>query len=327
MIQDNESNVFRRPNFLFIGPDKAGSTWLYETLRRHRQVYLPLVKELFFFDQFYDKGWRWYMRYFKGAGEHHRVVGEICHDYLFSRVACQRIARDLPGVKLMVCLREPSQRAFSEYLYLIKLGLLGCDFETALQQVSGLIDNGRYATHLSRYLEYFRRDQIFVAVFDDLTADPQRYFDKLCDFLGLEHIHLSNEVRAMVLPAAKPRLRHVTKFARTIGWQVRRLGLPGVVGRIKESALLSRLLYSPYKAGEKPAMSPEARRYLHEVFLPEMGRLDEMLGTELCARWGYSDEVKDRSSGCFVGGFRGDHGRARDGKDAERIPSIYRERR
>lgn len=282
--------VSRAPNFLFIGPDKAGSTWLYEALKRHRQVYLSSVKELFFFDRFYDNGWDWYTRYFKGAGEHHRVVGEICHDYLFSRLACQRIAQDLPAARLMVSLREPSQRAFSEYLYLIKLGLLGCDFETALQQVDELIDNGRYATHLSRYLAHFPRDQIFVAVFDDLTADPQRYFDKLCDFLGLERIELSNEVREMVLPAAKPRFRHVAKFARQVGWQVRKLGLPGVVGRVKESALLSRLLYSPYKAGEKPEMSPEARRYLHDVFSPEIERLDAMLGTEFRTRWGYQDK-------------------------------------
>lgn len=290
MIHDNKPNVFRRPNFLFIGPDKAGSTWLYEALRRHEQVYLSPVKELFFFDRFYDKGWDWYSRYFKGAGGHHRVVGEICHDYLFSPIACQRIARDLPAAKLMVCLREPSQRAFSEYLYLIKVGLLGCDFETALRQVDELIGNGRYATHLSRYLEHFHRDQIFVAVFDDLTADPQRYFDGLCDFLGLEHIQLSNELRAMVLPAAKPRLRHVAKFARAIGWQVRRLGLPGAVGKMKQSALLSKLLYTAYKAGEKPAMSPEARRYLHEVFSPEVERLDAMFGTAFCARWGYRTE-------------------------------------
>lgn len=285
-----KSNVFRRPNFLFIGPDKAGSTWLYEALKQHRQVYLSPVKELFFFDRFYDEGWDWYSRYFRGAGKHHRVVGEICHDYLFSPIACERIARDLPEARLMVCLREPSQRAFSEYLYLIKLGLLGCDFETALQQECQLIDNGRYATHLSRYLEHFHRDQIFVAVFDDLTVDPQRYFDKLCDFLELERFHLSNELRETVLPAAKPRLRHVTKFARGIGWHMRRLGLPGAVGRIKDSALLSRLLYSSYKAGEKPAMSPEAQRYLRGVFSPEIERLDAMLGTELRARWGYQDK-------------------------------------
>jgi sulfotransferase family protein len=285
----------RPPNFLFIGPDKAGSTWLYEALKRHRQVYLSPVKELFFFDQFYDKGWRWYIRFFKDAEEQHRVVGEICHDYLSSPLACQRIARDLPSAKLMVCLREPSERAFSAYLQLLRVGELDCDFETALRQVDDLIDRGRYAKHLSYYLEHFRRDQIFMAVFDDLAADPQRFFDDICDFLDLERVSLSGETKEKVLPAAKPRLRHVAKLARGIGWEVRRLGLPGVVGRVKESALLNRLLYSSYKPGEKPGMSRETREYLRDVFSPEVQRLDALLGSNFCARWCYPGNAAART--------------------------------
>jgi hypothetical protein len=277
----------RPPNFLFIGPDKAGSTWIYQALKQHSQVYLSPVKELFFFDRFYDKGWRWYVNYFKNAGERHRLVGEICHDYLFSPLACQRIAHDLPSVKLMVCLREPCQRAFSEYLQMIKLGLLSCDFETALKEVEGLIDHGRYAKHMTCYLEHFRRDQIHVAVFDDLSADPQRFFDGICDFLGLERAPLSNELGQKVLPAAKPRLRQVARVARRISWGVRRLGLPGVVAQVKESALLNRILYSPYGPHEKPEMSSRAREYLHQVFSPELQRLDALLGSNFCARWGY----------------------------------------
>lgn len=277
----------RPPNFLFIGPDKAGSTWLYQALTHHREIYLSHVKELFFFDPFYDRGWRWYMRFFKQAGEQHRVVGEICHDYLFSRLACQRIARDVPSVKLMVCLREPSQRAFSEYLYMIRQGLLACDFETALREFDGLIDHGRYAKHLSYYLEHFRRDQIYVAVFDDLLADPQRFFDGICDFLGLERTCLSTELRRKVLPAAKPRSRHVAKITKKIGWEVRRLGLPGVVAQVKESALFNWLLYSTYGPGDEPEMSSQAREYLHDVFSPEIQRLDALLGTDFCGRWRY----------------------------------------
>lgn len=283
------NNSIRLPNFLFIGPDKAGSTWLYEALKRHTQVYLSPVKEVFFFDRFYEKGWRWYLSYFKAAQDHHRIIAEICHDYLFSSTACQRIARDLPSAKLMVCVREPGQRAFSEYLYRIKMGELTCDFEAALEKAEDLIDHGRYAKHLGPYLQHFGRDQIFVAIFDDLAADPQQFFDDVCNFLGLERMHLSKELREKILPAAKPRLRHLTKFLRKMGCEVRRMGLPGVVGRIKESALLSTLLYRPYKANEKPTMSQETRRSLHKLFSPEIKRLDAVLGTELCARWGYSE--------------------------------------
>lgn len=277
------------PNFLFIGPDKSGSSWLYDALKQHRQVFLPTVKELFFFDRFYDKGWGWYLRFFKNAGEQHKVVGEACHDYLFSPLACERIARDLPSVKLMVCLREPGQRAFSEYLYLVKLGLLTCDFDTALGKLDFLIDHGRYAKHLRPYLQLFPRDQVYVAVFDDLASDPQQFFDGICDFLGLPRASLPAELKGKVLPAAKPRLRNVARFARRIGLEVRRWGLPGVVAKFKESKLLRRILYKAYAPEEKPKMSPQARRYLHEVFTPELQQLDALLGTRFRARWGYPE--------------------------------------
>lgn len=285
----------RVPNFLFIGPDKAGSTWLYEALGGHRQVFLSQVKELFFFDRFYDKGWRWYLRFFKRAQKQHRVIGEICHDYLFSRLACQRIARDIPSVKLMVCLREPSQRAFSEYLYMIKLGLLTCDFETALKEVDELIDHGRYAKHLSYYLKHFKRDQIYVATFDDLVANAQNFFDDLCDFLGLERVALPRNLRGKVLPAARPKLRHVAKFARGMSWKVRRWGFPGVVEKIKESTLVRRALYRPYGPNETPEMSSWAREYLRRVFSSELQQLDALLGTHFRVQWGYPEPGTQRA--------------------------------
>lgn len=279
---------YRHPNFLFIGPDKSGSTWLYQTLRLHSQVFLPSVKELFFFDRFYAKGWNWYGSYFKGAGERHRIVGEICHDYLFSLLACERIARDLPHVKLMVCLREPAQRAFSQYLYMLKVGLLDCDFESALQSENELIEHSCYLRYLSGYFQRFRRDQIYVAIFEDLVTDPQRFFDGICNFLNVERVILPNQLQEKVLPAGKPKLRRVAKLARGVGWNIRRLGFPGIVGRVKDLPLLARLLYSSNGTNGMHSMSLGAQAYLRKIFTPEVQRLDELLATNLSARWGYS---------------------------------------
>lgn len=183
------------PSFLFIGPDKAGSTWLYRALKQHRSVYLPETKELFFFDRFYEKGWSWYLDFFKSVKDEQQIVGEICHDYLFSRRACERIARDIPSVKLMVCLREPVQRAFSSYLYMIKQGRVSTDFETALQLIGELIDHGFYARHLEKYLQMFSRKQIHVAVFDDLVSNPQQFLNVICGFLGIERMCLLDDMK------------------------------------------------------------------------------------------------------------------------------------
>jgi hypothetical protein len=279
------------PNFLFIGPDKAGSTWLFRALKKHKSVYLPYAKELFFFDRFYEKGWSWYFDFFKDAGTAHQIIGEICHDYLFSRPACERIARDIPSAKLMVCLREPSQRAFSSYLYMIKQGRVSTDFETALQQVDELIDHGYYAKHLEKYLQQFPREQIYVAIFDDLAVNPQQFFDDICKFLGIEQIPLPEDLKEKALTAAKPRSRILAGVARRIGWQVRSLGMPGVVNRIKLSPLLNRVLYDVYSHRDKPKMSPATLNHLRTVFYSEIQRLDSRLGLDLCNRWGYEKDL------------------------------------
>ncbi|HKW89159.1 MAG TPA: sulfotransferase [Candidatus Acidoferrales bacterium] len=283
------------PNFLFIGPDKSGSTWLYEALKQHPQVFLPSVKELFFFDRFYDKGWPWYRNYFRGAGDQHRIVAEICHDYLASPLACRRIAHDLPTVKLMICLREPVERAFSAYLYMVKVGEVACDFETALGEVEELVDRGLYAKYMGYYLEHFRRDQIYVGVFDDLVTDPQRFFGRVCEFLGIRPMSLSSELKQRVLPAAKSRLPRATKFARDLSWRLRQWGFPGVVGKIKESPLLAKILYHPYAPNEKPQVSPAIRSYLRQIFIPEVQRLDALLSSHLSLRWGYTEEKQSHS--------------------------------
>ena len=71
-----------KPNFIYIGPDKAGSSWLHEVLLRHPQVFLSPAKDLYFFDRYYDRGIAWYLRQFDDAGPEHVVVGEVCQDYL-----------------------------------------------------------------------------------------------------------------------------------------------------------------------------------------------------------------------------------------------------
>ncbi len=63
------------PNFMYIGPDKAGSSWLHEVLLIHPQVYMPVAKDLYFFDRYYDRGMSWYLSQFEGAG--HSIASSV----------------------------------------------------------------------------------------------------------------------------------------------------------------------------------------------------------------------------------------------------------
>lgn len=283
------SSVQVQPNFLFIGPDKSGSTWLYHVLGAHSQVYLSSAKELFFFDYFFERGFSWYQKYFVQAQAHHAVIGEISHDYLFSQEACQRILNTLPEVKLMVCLREPVARAFSSYLYMLKQGRLKYDFETAVDTVDELIGHGLYAKHLVPYLGAFGKDRIHVAIFDDLMENPQGFFDDLCEFLGIEPVTLPLEALRGSLLAAKPRSVFWAGLARRAGWRIRRMGHPRLVGTVKQWAWLNRLFFVPYTERDKPQIAPAMRVRLRRVFAPDVAQLDVLLQTNLLQRWGYCE--------------------------------------
>ena len=80
------------PNFLHVGPSKSGSTWLHEVLIGHPEVYLTQAKDLYFFNRYYDRGPGWYRAQFRSAQREHKIIGEVCPDYLSCAEAPERFS-------------------------------------------------------------------------------------------------------------------------------------------------------------------------------------------------------------------------------------------
>jgi hypothetical protein len=192
------------PNFLYIGPDKCGSTWIHRVLSGHPDVFFPVVKDIYFFDKNYHRGRDWYLSFFKNA-KTEKIRGEVSHDYLYSKDAMRRIHRDLPDVRLMVCLREPVERAFSAYLYLIKHGMTRSDFSEAIGRFPHLLEQSQYAKYLGPYLERFGKHKMLIGVFDELQDNPEAFADKMFKFLDIQRIVLSKEMYENCFPASRPR--------------------------------------------------------------------------------------------------------------------------
>ncbi len=276
----------RRPNFIYTGPDKAGSSWLHEVLIRHPQVFMPEAKDLYFFDRYYDKGMSWYLKHFEAARPEHVVVGEVTQDYLADPRCPQRIEESLGQVRTMVTLRDPADRAFSSYLYMLKHGEKPGTFLEALEGRPELIEHGRYGAGLMRYIELFGRDSVHVAVFDDLVADPQTFVDELLAWLGIDPVTLDEEMLQARLPAS--RARSVT-LARLVRWGAvvtRAADGANLVGRIKRSRAVQRVLYRPL-AGDRPEMTDEERSAVHDALADDLALLERELGLRLASRWGW----------------------------------------
>jgi hypothetical protein len=197
----------RLPDFLIIGAARCGTTWLYECLKAHPGIYLPADKRPephFFLKQSeYDRGLAYYSaRYFDQA-DPSLVAGEASTSYLYHPSVAARVARHLPDVRLIAILRNPVDRAFSNYIVSRRNGLETLSFSDAIRtEPSRLadpgsefereicpfayIDRGRYLAQLSRYMGLFSRQRLHVVLFDDLAASPEQVLRATHAFLGVD---------------------------------------------------------------------------------------------------------------------------------------------
>lgn len=207
------------PGYLIVGAKRAGTTSLYNTLVGHPQV-LPAVwhKEVHYFDNAYHRGPRWYRGHFptmaRAALVRRRtglpaMTGEATPYYMWHPLAPQRIAADLPDVKLIVLIRDPVQRAHSEHAHSVSMGWESESFERALelepQRLAGeharliedpryrsvdhacraYVTRGRYVEQLENLSAVFGRDRIQVIDSDAMFMDAAPALDELTAFLGL----------------------------------------------------------------------------------------------------------------------------------------------
>lgn len=276
----------RGPDFVYIGTSKAGSTWLFNVLSLHEQVFLASNKGLYYFDGHFDKGAEWYLGHFDGARPG-QVRGEISHSYLSSPEVPSRMAAVNPQMKLLACLREPVDRAFSDYLDLLKNMQFDGTFEAAIERYPRLLDRGRYATHLHRYLETFSADQLHLSLFDDLKVDPQSCADSVFGFLGVHAMTLPEAARGSRMPAGTPRVPHVAAAAKSVARVMGRLGLRRLRSRVKRSSRMRNALYRPY-AGDRPQVDEALARELRRDFAVEVAELEALL-PGVASRWGYDE--------------------------------------
>jgi hypothetical protein len=269
----------RKPNFLFLGPDKTGSTWIFNLLRSHPAAFVPPAKDIYFFDRYWHLGWDWYLSFFSDVPASAKAVGEISHDYLFSRDAAIRIADSLQGVRLLTCLRHPVERSFSQYLYMLRGGERLGDFRSAVSAHPEIIENSMYSTHLAPWLQLFPKDSFKILLFDDLERDPVAFGTELLTFLDLEVLP-DLPYRSKSLEGGRARVRWVARTLRLGANAARHFGMANLVGRVKHSRL-QRLFYTGFEKGQRPTLSPTDRAWSAKLFTRDLDQLEGILGRPL----------------------------------------------
>ncbi len=199
------------PGFLLVGTQRGGTTSLFRALAPHPGVAPPnLHKGVHYFDVNYARGEDWYRGHFP-LRHGPRLAFESAGYYMHHPLAPERIAADLPGVKLLVLLREPVERAYSAHKHELARGFeTEASFERALElepeRLAGeaerirsdpgylshshrhhsYLDRGHYADQIEVLFNLFGRDRVHVAFAEDFFAEPEQCYDGIVDFLGLE---------------------------------------------------------------------------------------------------------------------------------------------
>jgi hypothetical protein len=200
--------VHHLPDFIIAGAPRSGTTWLYFLAQRHPQLAMaqPGVPEPKFFlvDELWRRGVDYYSTKWFDSLPGGRVLGEKSTNYLESTEVAERIYRALPRVKLIFLLRNPVNRAYSNYLWSRQNGLETETFERALaleeQRERDLAANlryarphayfsrGLYARHLARFFYRFPRQQVLVLRYEDLASHVESVAATFHRFLGVEEM-------------------------------------------------------------------------------------------------------------------------------------------
>ncbi len=283
-----------RPNFFLAGVAKAGTTSLYEYLRQHPQIFMPEIKEPSYFVQGYGvKTWDDYLALFKDAGDK-AAIGDASAIYTSTEGSLAWIKSALGEVKLVVILRNPASRAFSQYGWMAREGyedaptfaealrreplrLRDPAFREQCPQFFGdylYFTTGLYADQVETCFDTFGRERVKIYLFEEFIREPRNVCRDVFQFLGVDDqfvpkMEVHNEGRMPKSVAWQYWLRAEQRRRRVLG------------SRAFRRKLADRLMGWNVQLGEKAQPDPVLLRDLTERYRPDISRLQTLLGRDL----------------------------------------------
>jgi len=271
------------PTFLGVGVPRAGTTWLHTWLTSHPDVYMPVRrKEIRFFDRHFEQGTEWYEAFFCSADEatSFRAIGEISPQYFYCDDCPARIAATLPEVKLLLTLRHPVDRAYSNYGFTVQRANYRGSFEEFVETRTSVLERGFYSRYLRPFLQHFERERILPLLFEETFADLDATRGKLANFLGIDAARFPPDAGAShVNRSSVPSLGAVSGFAVKTGRRLRRLGLEPAVDLARRIGIQRAIA----RGEPLPRIDPTLRAELSKAYEDEFDELSGLLGMDLGA--------------------------------------------
>lgn len=293
----------RFPTFLVVGASKAGTTTVYELLKQHPDIYVSPVKEPHYFafrdepprytgpdDQRFNAGvvvdTETYGQLFGAAGEA-TALGECSVSYLYHPAAATAIHAAIPDCRIIILLRDPVERATSQYRQNVMNGRETLPFMDALDIEPNRLANGwrwpfaymgagLYSEQVQRYLDIFGHGQVKVWLFENLVASPEdvmreiyRFLDVAADFTPLPAVYNRSGIPKYQWVHRMLRSRYIMGPAKIL--------LPEKM----RHALRDRLFPILYRSPRDDSLKPDELSQVYERFAGDIDRLESLLGIDL----------------------------------------------
>ncbi len=250
------------PDFLVVGGQRCGTTSIFRAFEQHPDIVRPtLNKGINYFDLHYGRGPNWYRAHFPRARSvaRSRPTGEAVAAfeasgyYMFHPLAPERIARDLPNVKIVAMLRDPVERAFSAWKHETARGFDDWSFERAIAEEGertlgerdrmiadpnyqsstyrhhSYVARGEYAAQLAQFYARLPAENIHVVYSESFFDEPEAEFDRLTDFLGVSRSSGINFDRHNARPSGP--MPGKTRAVLTEHYRTQAADLESLVGR------------------------------------------------------------------------------------------------
>jgi hypothetical protein len=311
----------RGPNFFIVGAPKAGTTSLYHYLDQHPDIYMSPMKEPRHFslevrpenfepclrmqaerqvqevleylhgpmtEKHSDgivRDWDDYLQLFAAATTQ-RAVGEASVNYLWSKTAAAEIATRLPQARIVMVLRSPAERAFSQYLHYVSDGLVTQsfrDYVRAILRHSGeglgihgpFLEMGLYSEQLQRYLKCFPREQIGIWFYEEAKLRPREFMREVLEFLEVDSAFAPDTSKHY----NQPQIARIL----AVNQALRRLGVWQMCKRITPAPVKSLVRNAVYRPIGSLKLAMEDRTWILDFYRSDIHRLEGILGRDLGA--------------------------------------------
>ena len=270
------------PTMIGIGAQKCASSWVHAALGVHPQIGVSDPKEVDFFSYYFDRGYQWYETHFAQAAAR-QVRFEASPSYLHDPRAPERVHAYNPAMKILLMLRDPIDRAYSNHLHeVIKAHIGPISFAEGLANNPAYIEQGRYATHLTRWLSAFPREQVLVLLAEEVSANPDAAAQQVYAFAGVDATFTSQVLHERRNESDRARFPVLRMALRSGGTALRKMGLEEPLARVKKSGPVARMMSanSVDIRQEIAPMDPASRAQLLDIFTPEVISLAKLLGRD-----------------------------------------------